>query len=82
MANMLAFHCKEWKTDEDYWEMCNYHVLFKEGDDPTTSTGCCPGCGSPNWEMWETNLSEVEYFKRLLKDPHAKLGYQIVTQIS
>lgn len=82
MTNMLSFHCTDWQTEEDYWEMCNYHILFKEGDDPTTSTGCCPGCGGKNWEMWETDMSEVEYFKRLLKDPHGTIGYQNITKIS
>lgn len=81
MANMLSFTCKHIDSSKAYWNLCNNHFLFKEGDDPTTSTGCCKLCGHKEWEIWETNISEVEYFKMMLQDPDRTIGYHNISRI-
>lgn len=69
MDNMFEFRCRYWA--------CNAHFLIKEHDDPTTSTGSCSYCGSNSWDIRETNITQKEYFKRRLKDPHGTIGYHV-----
>ena len=68
MANMVEFRCFG-KMD------CGAHFLMREYEDPTSSTGCCKVCGCNVWVIRETNLTEQEYFKRMLKDPQGTIGY-------
>jgi hypothetical protein len=73
MANMLEYRCFG-KMD------CGAHFLIGEFEDPTSSTGCCKTCGGNNWQIRETSLTEQEYFRRRLKDPHGTIGYHIISE--
>ena len=72
MTNMLEYRCLA-KMD------CGAHYLIKEHEDPTSSTGSCKIYGGSNWQIRETDMTEQEYFKRMLKDPQSTIGYHIIS---
>lgn len=74
MANMYEFYC--------HTDSCYANWLITEYDDPTSSSGCCKICGSNNWTIKETDLTETEYFKSLLKDPDQIIQYSTGTYMA
>ena len=51
-------------------------IILPASDNPN-----CPVCRSNSWVLSETTMSEKEYFKRLLKDPHGTIGYHLVKEM-
>ncbi len=45
----LVFKCFE----------CGNTVPMEQFDDPTTSSGCCKGCGGNNWKIFDSLTKEI-----------------------
>ncbi len=46
---ILEFRCHE----------CGYRKTITNYDDPTTSTGCCFGCGGTRWNIYDWSNNKV-----------------------
>lgn len=74
MANMFEVRCRG-KMD------CYNHFLVKGSEPSAYDTQInCEHCGSNRWDIRETDVTEREYFKRMLKDPHGTFGYHVIDE--
>lgn len=45
---------------------CKYEDTIGQYEDPTTSTGSCPGCGSKNWNIYKERYGCQTYGNKLV----------------